>query len=200
MKNIIPKDTRYIPFTQQYSCCVPTSISMIMYKLGIPLIPQELLGYYLGLIIDKQNKHLFWNMRTGKRPKTGYGTQTSKKQFNANDVFKKLKIPLTLTKFPIQNFKNTNTITSFLEDKIKKNKHILVLLRSSVLNNTKTKNGHACVVDRIYSKRNIVRIIDPSVNQVKWREIKIEKFIKAIKMHPTNNGGFWELIKTHSKF
>lgn len=59
MKNIIPKDTRYIPFTQQKSCCVPTSISIIMYKRNIPLIPQEVLGYYLGLIVDPEFKNLF---------------------------------------------------------------------------------------------------------------------------------------------
>jgi len=66
MKNIIPLATRYVPFTQQKSCCVPASISIVMYKRNIPLLPQELLGYHLGLIIDPQNKELFWNPRTGK--------------------------------------------------------------------------------------------------------------------------------------
>ena len=110
MKNIVPKDTRYVPLAQQRSCCVPTSISIVMYKLGIPLIPQELLGYHLGLIVDKKYKKLFWNVRTGKRPKAGYGTRASEKQYNMRSVFKKLNIPIKTTEYSITNFQTKNII------------------------------------------------------------------------------------------
>ncbi len=195
MKNVIPKDTRYMPLTQQNSCCVPTSISVVMYKLGIPLIPQELLGYYLGLILDKEKKNLFWNVRTGKRPGAGYGTQLSKKQYEINSVFKKLKIPLKVNAYPIKNFKTKNGIVSYLSKSVKKDRNIIVLLNSDVLNNTKNNNGHACVIDRIYPTKDIIRLIDPSAVQAKWREFKINKFIKAIKLHPTGDGRFLELEK-----
>jgi len=195
MKNIIPKDTRYTPFTQQNSCCVPTSINIVMYKEGLPLIPQELLGYYLGLILEKKYKKLFWGVRTGKRPPAGYGTQMQKKQFEINSIFKKLKIPLKVTTYPIKYFKNKKELVLFIFDKIKSNKNLIVLLASDVLNKTKNNNGHACVIDRIYPAKDLIRLIDPSAVQPKWREIKIDKFIKAIKSHPTGQGRILELTR-----
>lgn len=195
MKNIIPKDTRYIPFTQQNSCCVPTSISIIMYKLGIPLLPIELLGYHLGLILDKDKKSLFWSPRVGPRPKAGYGTQIYDKKYEINSVFRKLKIPIKVSSYLLSTFKDKKELILFLSKNIKDDKDIIVFLGSDVLNNTLNNNGHACVVDRIYPSKNIVRLIDPSSNQPKWREIKIEKFIQAIKKHPTGLGKFSVLEK-----
>lgn len=166
-----------------------------MYKLGIPLIPQELLGYHLGLILDKKDKDLFWNVRTGKRPKAGYGTQTNKKQYEINSVLKKLKIPLKVVTYPIGSFRDKNELVSYISDSIKKDKDIIVLLRSGILNNNDTTNGHACVIDRIYPKKDVIRFIDPLSDQAKWREFKIDKFIKAVKSHPTGDGRFLELKK-----
>jgi hypothetical protein len=195
MKNIIPNNTRYVPFTQQNSCCVPTSISIVMYKLGIPLLPQELLGYHLGLILDKKHKDLFWNVRTGKRTKTGYGTQMQKKQYEINFVFKDLGIPLRVNSYPIDNFSSKNELITFISQGVKKDKNFIVLLGNDLLNNTKNKNGHACVIDQIYPNKDLIRLIDPSAVQPKWREFKIDKFIKAVKSHPTSNGRIMELIK-----
>ena len=71
----------------------------------------------------------------------------------------------------------------------------MVFLASDVLNDTNNKNGHACVIDRIYPTKNMIRLVDPSAVQAKWREIKINKFIKAVKSHPTGNGRFLEFKK-----
>jgi len=194
MKEIIPKDTRYVPLTQQRSCCVPASISIIMYKLGIPLVSQEVLGYHLGLIIRKKHKNLFWNQKTGKKYKTGYGVNKSITEYNK--VFKKLKIPLKIITYPIKNFKTTEEIISFIENLCKKDKDFSVILNSGVLNNNKKKAGHMCVVDRIYPNKKSVRLIDPSFNRPKWRIIEISKLKKAMELHPTKEGGaFWEFEK-----
>lgn len=195
MKDIIPKDTKYVPFTQQNSCCVPTSMSIVMYKNGIPLISQELLGYHLGLILDKKYKKLFWNVRTGKRPESGYGTQLNKKECEINSVFKKLKIPLSVIERHIDSFKNKEELINFIKNGIQKDKDLIVLLASDVLNGTQNNNGHACVIDRIYPSKNLIRLVDPSAVQPKWREIKIDKFIKAVKLHPAGNGRILELTK-----
>jgi hypothetical protein len=195
MKNITPKDTRYVPFTQQNSCCVPTSLSIVMYKLGIPLLPIELLGYHLGLILNKDKKNLFWNPKIGERPKAGYGTQMYDKKYEINSVFKKLKIPIKVTSYPLVNFKNKKDIILFLSKFIKDNKDIVVLLNSDVLNNTSNNNGHACVIDKIYPNKDLIRLIDPLYEQPKWREFKVDKFIKAIKNHPTGLGRFLVLEK-----
>jgi len=195
MKNIIPKDTRYIPLTQQKSCCVPTSISIVMLKLGIPLVSQELLGAHLGLIVDKKNEGLFWNAFTGEKPKSGYGTRMSDGRYAMNTAFKKLKIPLKGEYFSISNFKTKKDLVSFISDRIKKNGDIIACFNSGTLNNdNKKKGGHLAVVDRIFPKINIIRLIDPSPSQPKWREVSINKLKKAMELHPVD-GGLWELKK-----
>lgn len=193
MKNVIPKDSRYIPFVQQQSCCAVTCIKMVMYKRGIPLIPQELLGYHLGLIVSPENKHLFWNARTGKKPKAGYGTQVFFKLYNPNRAFKKLKIPLKFSTHHINCYKTEEKLRDYIADFVEKNKDMLVCFDHGTLNDNDKHAGHVCVVDRIYPKKNLVRIIDPSVNQPKWRMVKISKLKKAMELHPANGGSFWEL-------
>lgn len=198
MRNIVPKDTRYVPFTQQRSCCLPASLSTVMYKLNIPLLPQELLGYHLGLIVSPENKKLFWNARTGKKPPAGYGTRAKLRKYSINTIFKKLEIPLKVIDHPVADFDMKSFVT-FIDRSVRKNRDLLVCLNSGILNNKKDDNsGHICVVDRIYPLKKEVRIIDPSFKSPKWRVIKISKLKRAMELHPTKGGGFWELIKQPS--
>jgi len=204
VKDIVPKDSRYIPFTQQKSCCVLACISMIMYKNRIPLLPQELLGYHLGLIVSPEDKRLFWNVTTGKKPLSGYGTRISvekynpnlvkSKKYDPNLVFKKLKIPLKMMIHPIADF-NINSFVGFIIKSIKNDGDILVCLNNGILNGNESSGGHLCVIDRIYPSKKEVRIIDPSYNKPKWRIIKINKLKKSMEVHPAKGGAFWEFIK-----
>ena len=194
MKDIIPKDTRYVPLTQQKSCCVPASISIIMLKLGIKLVPQELLGYHLGLKVNKEDKHLFWNVKTGKKYKYGYGTSPNRKKYGTNMAFRKLKIPLRAKFVLVKNFKTNKDFISYIEDKVKNDKDIIACFNPHTLVDSDKPGGHFSVVDRIYKKKNIIRLIDPSFNQPKWKEVDIDKLKKAMELHPVR-GGFWELEK-----
>jgi hypothetical protein len=194
-KEIIPKNSRYVPFAQQKSCCVPACISMIMYKNKIPVLPQELLGYHLGLMVDKEYKNLFWNARTGERPPAGFGTRIDLKQYHPNNVFPKLKIPLKMIYHPISHF-NKTSFEKFITDVVKKDRDVLVCFNYGVLKNEDGYGGHVCVLDRIYPAKGIVRLIDPSVNQPKWRMVKIDKLKKAMEVHGDDkSGGFWEFVK-----
>jgi len=166
-----------------------------MYKLGLPLLPQELLGYHLGLKVDPHKKSSFWNVRTGKRPQAGYGTQLGKKEYEINSVFRKLKIPINVTQHPLSEFATKQSLSSFISHTIKKDKDLIVILASDVLNGTRKRNGHACVIDRIYPAKNIIRLVDPSPKQPKWREISVDKFVKAMKLHPAGKGRLLELTK-----
>lgn len=192
MKEIVPKDSRYVPFTQQKSCCVPTCISMIMYKNDIPLIPLELLGYHLGLIVDKKETHLFWNVRTGERPPAGYGTRVSEKIFEPNRIFRKLKIPLKMELYPIESFKTEKSFVKFIKEGVEEDLDVLVCFNHGVLKGTKPGGGHVCVIDKVYPKRGHVRLIDPSPLQPKWRIVDISLLKHAMEEHSGNSGGFWE--------
>jgi hypothetical protein len=73
----VPDDSRYIPFTQQPSCCVPTCIQIVMYRHDIPLRPAEEIGYHLGLVVSPDRSKLFSNVRTAAEAPSsaGYGIQ-----------------------------------------------------------------------------------------------------------------------------
>lgn len=194
-KEIIPKDSRYVPFVQQKSCCVPACISTIMYKNNIPLLSQELLGCHLGLIVRKKDKKLFWNAEIGKRPPGGYGTRIYLKQFHPNNAFSKLKIPLKMIYHPISKFNDTS-FKKFINNVIEKNKDVMVLFDRGVLEGINKHNGHMCVLDRAYPSKGIVRLIDPSQNIPKWRMVKISRLKKAMEFHGDDkSGGFWEFVK-----
>ena len=192
MKEIIPKDTRYVPVVQQKSCCVPASVSMIMYRHNIPLVPQELLGYYLGLTIAPENKKFFWNPRTGKQPPGGYGTQIYKKEFYLDAAFRKLKIPLKMIFHPISGFSD-EVFKKFISQSIKNNGDILTCFDYGKLSGDDIRAGHVCVVDRIDLKQNTIRLIDPQPIQPKWRVVKIKDLLKAMRYHgDEKSAGLWE--------
>ena len=193
-KGITPNDSRYIPLTQQKWCCVPTCIQMVMLRQGIPLVPAELIGYYMGLTVPKEGLKYFWNGRTGPRPPSGYGTQSYKPQYGTNAVFKKLKIPLRMSWLLIDKFKSIKEFRTYLSTVSEKD--ILVCYDWPTLYDPKNEKrwGHVCVLDKVYLDRNEARIIDPEYDFPKWRVIKINSLYRAMKVHgKKNNGGFWEL-------
>lgn len=196
MKNIIPPDTKYIPLTQQKWCCVPTCIQMVMLRHNLPLLPAELIGYYLGLVVPQEAKKFFWHARTGSKPPAGFGTQTSKPRFNPNKAFKKLNIPLTMTKKLIDKFPDLKSFHQYLDSVKNSDKDILVCFDHPTLTDLQQKEhwGHVCVLDQVDIDKNQIRIIDPSQLSIKWLTVKIPKMYKAMVIHtPKNSGGLWEL-------
>ncbi len=196
MKNLIPKDSRYLPMVQQQWCCAPACISMVMYKHKLPLLPQEVLGYHFGLTVPPKAQNLFWAPRKGKMPKSGWGTQIGlgKKEFDTTAVFKKLKIQLQMTYHCSKDF-TQESLLDFLQKIEKKNGDALLCFDAGVLAGTKYRGGHVCVFDRVDSKKQTVRLIDPSQNQPKWREVKLSALYKAMMYHWDKSGGVWEFSK-----
>jgi hypothetical protein len=194
-KEIVPKDSKYVPLTQQRYCCVPTCIQMVMLRHNIALQPAELIGYHLGLVLPKKELKYFWNGRTGKRPPAGYGTQVGAK-YSPNAVFRKLKIPLKMSWMLIDKFKDIVDFRKYLEDIEKKDKDIIVCYNwGKLFNKLKQGNhGHVCVLDKVFIKQDEVRIIDPEYYSPKWKIVKIKKLYEAMVFHgKQKSGGFWEL-------
>ncbi|MEK7618000.1 MAG: hypothetical protein AAB410_02540 [Patescibacteria group bacterium] len=200
-KDIIPKDSRYIPFSQQPYCCVPTSIQMVMYRHGIPLIPAELLGYYLGLTVPKRAAGFFWNANIGKRaasqirPIAGYGTMIYEKKFEPNKVFKKLKIPLRMELRPVSSFRDFMEFKNYLAGLAKKDFDVLLCFHHGTLVNDPSKdNGHVVVLDKVYLTEQKIRFVDPTRGP-KWKIFSMKKMYEAMKAHNSSKvGGFWELF------
>lgn len=196
--NRVPSNSRYIPFTQQPYCCTPTSIQIIIHKLGLPLVSQEELGYHLGLTVPPKEKELFWNVRVSDTPPTaaGYGTQIQKPEYNPNEAFKKLGIPLTFTYNLIDNFDSAEEVRKYLKNVEQNDRDVMVCFRYGTLHDTDSSSGHANVFDRYLPETDEVRLIDPAVTVPKWRVVPLEKLFKAMKKHGADkSGGFWEITR-----
>lgn len=199
MKDVIPKDTRYVPLTQQAYHCVPTCIQMIMLRHNIPLIPAELIGYYFDIIVSKEDKKLFHNIKSGPKPQAGYGTQINEKTAS-NKLFKEMRIPLKMRFNLIDKFNNLEEFTRYLRTRHNKDFDIIVCFEYAALFKSNAKGGHTCVLDKIYLKEGKVRIIDPGRNSPKWREVSIPKLYHAMKVHgKEKTAGFWQLSLTKLK-
>lgn len=192
-----PTDTRYVPFTQQGWCCVPTSLSMIMYRNNIPLIPAEELGYHLGLTIPSSEAHLFFRPRAGAEPPTaaGFGTQVFNEGFEFNTVFPKLGIPLAAEIIFSNEIKDEEDLISRLKTIEDEDSDALLCFDAGVFRSDDTHDGHVVVFDRIIDGK--IRIVDASPKHPKWRLEEPEIILRAIREHPSKGGGgIWKFIKS----
>jgi hypothetical protein len=189
---VAPNNSRYIPFTQQHACCVPTSIQMIMYRHGIPLIPAEELGYHLGLTVAPEDAGLFYSARTSPTPPdSGYGTQIFKPEYEPNNIFKKLGIPLTFSIKLADAFSTEQDLLGELSDIEQSDTDALLCFNHGVVRGKyEPHSGHVVVFDKIVDGK--VRIVDASWKQPKWRLIDTALLLDAIKRHGNkNSGGVW---------
>lgn len=194
---VVPNDSRYVPFTQQGYCCVPTSIAMIMYRNNIPLIPTEELGYHLGLTIPPEEEKLFYDARVSDIPPSfaGYGTQISLKEYEPNKVFRKLHIPLKFSLILADDIGSSEELVLVLREIEDLDQDALLCFNHGVIGGEFTPNsGHVVVFDKIID--GCIRLIDASPKQPKWRLVKPELMFEAIKQHGNQlPGGVWRFVK-----
>lgn len=194
-----PADSRYIPFTQQHMCCVPTSLLMIMYRNEIPLIPAEELGYHLGLTVAPGDANLFYSARTADAPPSsaGYGTQIHQPGYDPNTVFSTLGIPLEMRLIPASEILDQNDLLTWLRTIESDDGDALLCFNNGVLNGQfMPHTGHVTVFDRVLPD-GTVRLIDPSPAQPKWRLAEPGSLYEAVSAHgDENSGGIWQ-FRTH---
>ncbi len=192
-KDIVPTDSRYTPFTQQPYCCVPTSISMIMYRHGIPLMSTEELGYHLGLTVPPEDEQFFYNVRVAKQPPSaaGYGTQIYNPDYEPNKVFERLAIPLSVRLQLATDIPDEATLLTALEESEANDTDALLCFNHGVIRGEYRPNtGHVVVFDRIVDGK--VRIVDPNPKHPKWRLVEPELLLEAIRRHGNGySGGVW---------
>lgn len=165
-----------------------------MYRNDIPLIPAELIGYHLGLVVPESERQYFWQGRTGEIPKAGWGTQIYKPEYSPNVAFKKLGIPLRMNMRFISTFPDVASLIKYLESVQKDDLDVLTCFDYGVLHDTDYHGGHVCVVDKVFLDENKVRVIDTEYQSPKWRMVDISKLYEAMKEHGDDkSGGMWEL-------
>jgi len=67
---------------------------------------QDDIGWELGLFVSSEIKSEFVRVRTGPKPKAGYGTQTSKPEFSVERYFDRNYLPLSLTRVSPSSLKD----------------------------------------------------------------------------------------------
>jgi len=194
----IPRDSRYIPLTQQPSHCVPTCIQMVMYRNNIPLRPAEEIGYYFGLVVRPEQSNLFSNVKTAiDPPAAGYGIQMHIPEYEPNTAFAHMNIPLHFSKEPIAEISTARELLDRLRMHEKKDVDVLVAFNLGALIDEPSLNEahHACVFDRIINDQ--IRLVDPSFYAPKWRVFSAEQLFEAMKKHVSDEwGGIWIFTKT----
>lgn len=169
---------------------------MVMYRLGIPLIPAEEIGFHIGLTVPPDQKDLFYNVRISDEPPTaaGCGTQISTPGFELNDAFKKLDIPLSLTMRPIHTIANAAELVDVLRDvEVADSDALLCFNHGYMKGKYEPFSGHVTVFDRVIDGK--VRIVDASWKQPKWRFVESERLFEALRLHgeDTESAGIWHL-------
>lgn len=188
-----PNDSRYIPFTQQSYCCVPTSIQMIMYRNNLPLVPAEELGYHLGLTVPPEDERLFYRVRVSDTPPatSGYGTQISLPEYEPNKAFRELAIPLSFSEKLASQIADENELLKLLQEIEDSNGDALLCFNHGVVRDKYEANsGHVVVFDKLVDGK--VQIVDASPRNPKWRLVELSLVFDAIKQHgDENSGGIW---------
>lgn len=194
MTDIIPTDSRYVPMRQQPYCCVPACISVVMYRLGLPLISQELLGYHLGLTVPPESASDFFNPRVSDKPPSaaGYGTQIHVPEFEPNEVFEKLDIPLRMERKLVDQMLTFEDFQETLRQLLDEDADVLACLQWGNLADQPEKAwGHVLVIDQMDNE--MIRFIETDTG-CKWKSFPTKKVYQAMVDHTAENaGGLWVL-------
>lgn len=188
--SIIPK---YNLKTEKEYCCVPAVLQMVQERRGLEFSSQEEIGYQLGLIVPKEKAHLFSKVRTGRIPKTGWGTQTSKKQYSINNYFIKNNLPLELTIYNVQEIKN---VSEFVIQNLMNDNDIIICYNSQFLFDDGDIE-HVSLIQEIETENDKLTIVDPAIGVPKVRKTKLSRLIRVLKSHEASMLiGFWIVSRT----
>lgn len=188
--NIIPK---YNLKTEKEYCCVPAVLQMVQERRGLEFSSQEEIGYQLGLIVPKEKAHLFSKVRTGRIPKTGWGTQTSKKQYSINNYFIKNNLPLELTICNVQEIKN---VSEFVIQNLMNDNDIIICYNSQFLFDDGDIEN-VSLIQEIETENDKLTIVDPAIGVPKVRKTKLSMLIRVLKSHEASMLiGFWIVSRT----
>jgi len=176
---------KYVPITQKNYCCAPACIQMVLGRRGMQYESQEDIGWALGLIVPKKVKHLFHKVRTGKKPKHGYGTRESQKRYSLQNYFKKREIPLQKEFLKLSRIADAE---KFIIENLEQNNDMWACFFNQKLFG-EGEFGHMCLIQEIDTEKKTVTLIDPSRRESKARAVKLARLLEAIKYHEDYSKG-----------
>ena len=198
---IVPADTRYVPLQQQPYLCCPTSLQIVMLRHHIPLIPAELLGHHLGLVVREEDSGHFYNARTAAaEPEDGYGTHVNSARGDVNTVFEKLSIPLRMEIIKAADIGTAQDFADKIAAALDAELDVLLCIRwRDVIDEDTSVEpvdlhvGHIVIVDRMEGET--IRLIDCARGK-KWKTYKTDYLFNAMKAHEGKPAaGIWIITK-----
>ena len=179
---------RYDPITEKPYCCVPAVLQMILGRRGLCSTSQDEIGWELGLIVPPEIKYEFTKVRTGSKPRAGYGAQTSKPEFSIEKYFDHKQLPLSMTRILPSSFKE---LISTIEAALAQDNDIVICYNSQVLFGD-VDIEHVSLIEEFNKNSGDVTVVDPAIGSPKRRITTIAEIFKTIQNHDVSEfGGLW---------
>lgn len=178
----------YEPITEKEFCCVPAVLQMIQTRRGFKCLSQDEIGYQLGLIVPKEKEHLFKQTRTGPEPRSGYGTQTSKKEFSIASYFRRNSLPLKLVKIKPHSL---DELHSQLTISIRNGDDVIICYNSRLFGGDGNIE-HVSLVQEVDLETGYLLVVDPAIDAPKLRETTMNRLYDILRTHVVSeHGGLW---------
>ncbi len=161
---------------------------MIQERRGLPSMAQEEIGWELGLIVPHETKSAFRKVRTGPKPRSGYGTQTSKQRFSIERYFERQHLPLCIARVSPSS---PEELISQIAAAFALDRDIVLCFDSRLLFGDGDIE-HVCLVETFDKDRGQATVIDPAIGAPKRRIISIAEVYRAVQNHGAGRArGVW---------
>ncbi len=156
---------------------------------------QDEIGWDLGLIVPPEIKSKFTQVRTGSRPRAGYGTQTSKQEFSIERYFNRNQLPLSITRVSPSSLIE---MISIIEDAFAQDNDIILCFNSQLLFGDGDIE-HVSLLEDFNKDRGQITVVDPAISAPKRRIVSIDSIYKAIQKHGVITlSGLWIIFERDS--
>ena len=179
---------RYDPVTEKPYCCVPAIFQMIQARRDLPYMTQDEIGWELGLIVPIEMKSKFTKVRTGPKPRAGYGTRTSKPEFSIEKYFTRNTLPLSIIKVSTSSLEE---LIFTIEASFNQENDIVLCFNSQHLFGD-GEIEHVSLVEAFNEASGAVTVVDPAIGAPKRRATTIFRIYDTIQEHEvSSHGGLW---------
>jgi hypothetical protein len=149
---------------------------------------QDEIGWELGLIVPAEASSEFTKVRTGPKPRAGYGTRISNPRFSIENYFIRNHLPLSITRVsppsPVE-------LISIIEVFFDRDDDVVLCLNSQHLFGDGDIE-HVFLIEEYSSTKGQVTVVDPAIGAPIYRVTTVDHIFKTIQEHNVSAlGGLW---------